>query len=351
LRTEVHRAPLDPLLPEWDELFRADPAATPFSSPGWARVWWPHWAGAAEPWIVTVREGDRLVGLAPLVAARRGPFRVLAELGRPPSNYWCVLADPAVRPAVDSAVSAEIRARAGDWHALLIGGLPPGSGFEQALRDAGLRVRVRRPTPYPGIELPGSFDDYLATISRKRRKDLRRHLRQLDDGRVELRVVTEPAELRPAIDRWQDIRVRWWSSRGKAMDPEHASTRFRDFMRDLVVALVPAGLAEVWELRHEGDVVGVEVNLTDDRSYYSWMGAYEPAVSRLGLGKLAIAESIRRSIAVGRTYYDLMVGDEEYKYEYGATDRHCRWMMIGNSRPASRAATAAGAVADRLRRL
>ena len=135
------------------------------------------------------------------------------------------------------------------------------------------------------------------------------------------------------------------------MDPEHASPRFRDFMQDLVGELVPQGLAQVWEFRHDGEVVGIEVNLMDATRYYSWMGAYEPDVAHLGLGKLAIGESIRESIAAGRSYYDLMVGDEEYKYWYGATDRYCRWMMVGSGRPASRAALAAGALADRVRRL
>jgi CelD/BcsL family acetyltransferase involved in cellulose biosynthesis len=114
---------------------------------------------------------------------------------------------------------------------------------------------------------------------------------------------------------------------------------------------VPLGLAQVWEFQHDGEVVGVEVNLMDARRYYSWMGAYAPEAAHLGLGKLAIGESIRASIAAGRSYYDMMVGDEEYKYWYGATDRYCRWMMAGNGRPASRAALAAGAVADRARRL
>jgi CelD/BcsL family acetyltransferase involved in cellulose biosynthesis len=351
VRADIHRTALDPLLPEWDELFRADPDATPFSSAGWARSWWPHWAGTADPWIVTVRDGGRLVGVAPLVLARRGPFRTLAELGRPPSNYWSVLAVPAARAAVTASVAAEIRSRSDEWDALLLGGLPQGSAFEQALREAGLRVRARRPTPYPGIELPDSFERYLENLPRKRRKDLRRHMRRLDDGRVTLRSVSEPAELRAAIDRWQEIRVRWWQSRTKAMDPEHASPRFRDFMRDLVSELVPDGLAQVWEFRQDGEVVGVEVNLMDATRYYSWMGAYDPAVAQLGLGKLAIGESIRESIAAGRTYYDLMVGDEDYKYWYGATDRYCRWMMVGNGRPASRAALAVGAVADRLRRV
>jgi len=199
--------------------------------------------------------------------------------------------------------------------------------------------------------LPDSFEEYLAGLPRKRRKDLRRHMRRLEDGRLELRDVTDPGDLRVAMDRWQDIRVRWWQHRGKRMDPEHASTRFRDFMREVVQLMVPRGLAQVWELRHDGEVAGVEVNLTDRRAYYSWMGAYDPAVSHLGLGKLAIGESIRQSIEAGREYYDLMVGDEDYKYWYGATDRHCRWTMAGSGRPLSRIALTAGAVADRVRRV
>jgi CelD/BcsL family acetyltransferase involved in cellulose biosynthesis len=338
-------------VPEWQDLFAADDQATPFSSAEWARAWWPHWAGAGAPFIVTVRDGDRLVGLAPLVLARRGPFRALTELGRPPGNYWDMLSEPRTRAAVGAHAMREVQAHSSTWHALLLGGVRAGSATERAVLASGLRLRRRPSTPYPGIELPGTFAEYLAGLPRKRRKDLRRHMRRLEDGRLALRDIKEPTELRVAIDRWQEIRVRWWQHRDKDIDPEHASTRFRDFMRDLVALMVPRGLAQVWELSHDGEVVGVEVNLVDSRTYYSWMGAYDPAVSHLGLGKLAIGESIRQSIAAGREYYDLMVGDEDYKYWYGATDRHCRWTMAGSRRPLSRIALAAGAVADRARRV
>ena len=347
----MHRGPLAELLPEWERLFAADDEATPFSSAEWARAWWPHWAGGGGAFLVTVRDAGRLVGLAPLVLGRRGPFRILAELGRPPGNYWDVLAEPAARSQAGAEVMRALSGHRSEWHALLLGGVRHGSATERAVLSGGLRVRRRRPTPYPGIELPETFDEYLATLPRKRRKDLRRHLRRLEDGQIEIRHVREPEDVRAAMDRWQDIRVRWWRHRGKRMDPEHASPRFLRFMSDAMVNMVPRGLAEVWELHHDGAVVGVEVNLADRRRYYSWMGAYDPAASHLGLGKLAIGESIRTSIEAGREYYDLMVGDEDYKYWYGATDRHCRWTMAGSGRPVSRLALAAGAAADRVRRV
>jgi hypothetical protein len=38
-------------------------------------------------------------------------------------------------------------------------------------------------------------------------------------------------------------------------------------MLDAVRRLVPAGLALVWELRHEDEIAGVYVNFMDERSF------------------------------------------------------------------------------------
>ena len=345
LEIELHDEGIESLLPDWGRLFEADPEATPFTSPGWARAWWPHWAGSSRPWIVTVRDVGRLVGLAPLVLRSRGPFRVLAPLGRPPGNYWDVLADPDLRTDVASAVAEGIAGRSSEWDAVMLSALPQGAPIERALVAEGFGVRRRPPVPYPEIELPASFDDYLAGLPRKRRKDLRRHLRRLDNGELQCHEVREADELRRSIDRWQELRVKWWKQRSKEMNAEHGSERFRAFMHDLVQQLVPASLATVWEFRREGEVVGVEINLVDERRFYAWLDGYDPEVAHLGLGKIAVGEGIRTSIAAGRAHYDFMVGAEAYKYWFGAHDRHCSWLMFTSNGWRSRAASVAGAAA------
>ena len=211
-------------------------------------------------------------------------------------------------------------------------------------------MQQRGTATYPRIELPGSFDEYLAMLPRKRSKDLRRHLRRLDDGELEIQQVTEPAAIGAAIDRWHALKLNWWEAKEDGeIHAGQRDPRFVRFIRDLMVLMIPAGLGEVWELRHSGEVVGVEVSLLDRRTFYSWQGGYDLAVARLGPGKVAISEGIRLAIAAGRRYYDLMRGADRYKYSYGSRDRESHALLVGNGRLKSRAALLAVGPLERLR--
>ena len=239
--------------------------------------------------------------------------------------------------------------RAGGWDVALLRYLPPDGGLGEALDAAGVRVGVRRPVPAPAIELPASFDDYLATLSSSRRQNLRRHLRRLDGGEVELRSLERPEELAAALDRWQRFREAQWTAQEKEIDPEHLSGRFRAFVEDAVEGLLPAGQAMVWEFLREGEVVGVYVNFCDDRAYHWYLGGFAPEVASLGLGKIAIGHGIRTSIQAGRRRYDFGRGAEPYKYWYGAEDRQLDGLVAGTGGVRSRAALAAARAAARRR--
>jgi hypothetical protein len=68
--------------------------------------------------------------------------------------------------------------------------------------------------------------------------------------------------------------------------------------------------------------------------------AFDPDCTRLGLGKIAIAASIRGSVAAGRRLYDFTRG-AAYKYWYGAVDRPLPSVVIGHPAVRSRFALAA----------
>ncbi len=351
MRVDLHaRAELDALAPDWEALFAADPDATPSLAPAFGDAWLRHWAAhEVEPWVLAARDGEELVGLAALVLRRRGPLRTLLPLGHWVGNWWDVLTLPARRTEAAHALAAGLADRRADWDALLVDTLVPGSPLGPALRAAGLRAHRRGTRPYPGMDLPPTFDAYLASLPRKRRVKLRRHLRRLDEGELELVAVEAPADLTAAVARWQEVRSRWWSERGKDLSPDHARPAFAAFLEAMLQRLVPAGRAVVWELRREGEPLGVTIDLRDARTHLCWLSAFEPAAASLSPGQVVIGESIRRAVATGRERYDFMLGDEPYKYWFGAVDLDVPRLLVHSRTPRSALTRVAVAAAGRAR--
>jgi CelD/BcsL family acetyltransferase involved in cellulose biosynthesis len=349
LRVHLDQTPFDGLADDWDELFRGDRSATPFMAYEWARAWWRHYGAGAKAVVVTVRDGDALVGLAPLVIRRRGPIRQLSPLGKEPADYWDVLARDAVRAAVTELVVRELVRIDGEWDVLHLTGLPEASGTTAVVDRLLPRREPRPPFRCPGIELPESWDGFLASLPSKRRTDLRRRLRRLDEGELELRTPSGPDAIRGAIARWHEMRERQWAALDKELDPSHRAPVFRDFLAEMAVALVPVGLARVTEVYHAAEPAGVFVTMEDANTVYWYLGAFEPRLRSLAIGKMATAAAIRASIESGRRYFDFTVGDEAYKYDFGAVDRLMPYIVGGTDRLRSRAALVAIRARRRLR--
>ena len=334
MKAAAHDGPLD-----LGALHAASPHATPFTHPAWSRAWWRYFAGSATPLTIAVHDGADLVGAAELALTRRGPLRVLTMVGIEPGDYWDVLARPDHRAEACRAVGAEIRRQARRWDACLLKLLPPDSPLPGALP---LRVAPRPAIPSPAITLGGDFAAYLKTLPSSRRQNLKRHLKRLDSGEVTLH---ERADATEALERWQGFRERQWEAAGKTINPEHLSGHFKAFIADVCAA----GVGRVWEFEHDGRIVGTYVNVSDDAAFYWYLGGFDPAVTSLGLGKIAIGAGIRESAERGRERYDFTRGDEAYKYWYGAQDRYLPALVAGHDGLVSRAVLAGARAAIRRR--
>jgi CelD/BcsL family acetyltransferase involved in cellulose biosynthesis len=336
----VTSADVDSVWHDWERLFGVDELATPFNSPGWGRAWLEHWSPSAEPWLMRVRDGDRVAGIAPLALRRDLPARLVAMIGKDPGDYWDVIAAPEDRERVALSVGAELARLAPRWDAGILNCFPPGSGTLDRFASAGLRVSPRASVISPRIELPETFDAYLSALPSSHRQNLRRHLRRLDSGEVSLREISDGAEMSEVMQRWRTLRSLQWQVSGKQISASHEQDHFHRFMLDAVTRLVGVQLAVVWEFSWQERIVGVYVNFADDRSFYWYLGGFDPDCARLGLGKIAVGAAIRASIAAGRRVFDFTRGEDAYKYWYGATDRHLASVVIGHSGARSRVAVA-----------
>lgn len=339
----VHVALVDDLAglrSEWEPLFASDPTATPFASYEWLCAWCRYWPAGGRPWILAMYEGDRLVGIAPFLMRDRVGLRLLRGLGLSVGNYWDVIASPDDREKATTAIAEALRERSSEWDAFFMDKLPEESNTIEALRGAGLRVGPVTELASPRIELPDSFDDYLASVSSKRRKAIRRTLAPLDRGELTVRSAVTAAEVKLAVERWQFLKTKSWTKRNLAMDPEHRSRRFREFTTEALTEMVSTGQAIVWETLAGGEVITVMIGLLDEKAYYAWLVGFDPHFSELQPGHMTIAYGIRWSIERGLRYYDFMLGAESYKYHYAPEERFVVAATIGSGSLRSRAAIA-----------
>jgi CelD/BcsL family acetyltransferase involved in cellulose biosynthesis len=326
LQVEIHNGRVEDIFTEWAELYALDDRATPFQSPEWARAWWRHWGLASRPWTVIVRDAERVVGLAPrqLVLAAR-----VLRAGAEPGDYWDILARPEMRAQVEDAIFEALTRHSRSWDVAVLSRLLPSSSSPEGIKRAGLRPAYVSAMPCPGIPLPASLDEYFAMLPTQRRTNLRRHLRRLDEGLLEMRR-PPVAELPEALARWDALRKHQWAHRGKRLGRSHRDRRMAEFLAAVTTELVPQGRADVLEVLHDGKLVGSFVNFCDSRVFYNYLGGYEPTLAQLGIGKVVLADAIRASIAAGRSLVDLGRGAESYKYWYGARDRNSPMIVIGN---------------------
>lgn len=328
---------LQDALRDWERLHDADPDLTPFNSAAWGRTWLEHWDPDAEPWLMRVLLGDRVVGIAPFALQRRRGVRVLSMIGKEPGDYWDIIAAPPDRPAVVQAIAAELRRRSRAWDIAVVSCLPPGSNTVSGLSAGGVRLFRRPPIRSPAIRLPSSFEEYLRALPSRRRGNLRRHLNRLDRGEVSLREVVQPAQIPDLMSRWRELRSRQWRHTGRQLSPSHSEDRFHRFMVQAAVALLKPGYTSLWEVYAGERLAGIYLNFCDRRSFYWYLGGYEPDLAGLGVGKIVVAATIRASIEAKRERYDFTRGDDEYKYWYGAEDRLLDSVVLGHTGPNSQA--------------
>ncbi|MBN2470629.1 MAG: hypothetical protein JXN59_07905, partial [Anaerolineae bacterium] len=186
-------AALDALAAEWHALLERSAAANIYLTPEWLAAYWKQLGAGQELWLVTVRgAAGELVGIAPLALTWHSPvpLRALHWIGwrqiefigeAAAADHLDFIAAPGHEQAVVRAVLEKLHTRRLRWDALQFGGIPEGSASLDALRAFGGPWEAVSSQICPRIVSEGNWDDFFMTLSRGKRKEQRRYLRQLDD--------------------------------------------------------------------------------------------------------------------------------------------------------------------------
>jgi len=355
---------------EWNELLQHSAADTIFLTHQWQSIWWRH-LGDGTPMLIAFRdESGRLVGLAPLYGALTGEGEwALNTIGCVDvSDYLDIITRRGREQAVYAALLDLLDAPDAfdfTWDALDLCNVPQNSPTLELLGPMaaarGYQVTSQMQDVCPIVTLPGSWDDYLAGLASKDRRELRRKLRKANPhAGVEWYIVgsvgaTEGVGLalleqnglladsfgrpyppriiekvRPEHDLPAEmekfLHLMAFSHPDKA---EFLHAEHRAFIHAIAQAAWAAGWLELAFLTIEGEPAATALNFCyHDRTLLYNSGLDAARFLRLSPGIVLTAFLIRHSIQAGREVFDFMRGDEKYKYQLGGVDTTIHRLLI-----------------------
>ena len=318
-------AQLNELEGEWNILLQ-ESQATVFQSFEWISACWKYFHGRSTLHCLAFRSDGRLVGLAPLCRRRvRLFFRVctvLEFIGRPHGDYNDFIALPGYERAVVRAFVHHFASGEAHADALDLDEIPTTSPLKLYLAEEAQMAHldlVVQPGPVcPYIPLPASFEEFLAALGPNTRYNYRRKWSKLSDShKTAERFLHEPGEdLNGGITSFMRIHSDRWKGLGfpSVFDkPVHrsfiseVSHRFavRDWLRLYLLEVDGIDVAASLEFAHHGRIYMYNSNAS---------GA--PEVMKQSPGLLVKISAIRQGISEHMREYDMLRGEETYKYDH-----------------------------------
>ncbi len=317
----------------WNELVQASIADTPFSRYEYLCEWWKTLGGGewkhAELILVSARENDQLIGIAPLFIADYDGQRAIMLVGSIEISDYLDLIVRAEDHArfLSGLLDFLASSRADAWSALDWYNLPDTSPTLTALKaEAEKRgwthqEEIYRPTPR--IPLNGSFDAYLSRIDKKQRHEIRRKMRRAaESGRVQFHLLDSSADIESEINDFFNLMVQ---------DPNKEQFLHPAMREQMTVTIRNAFERDyLWLAYLEVDGKKAAASLNFDYKNKLW--GYNSGVGReqmeLSPGWVLLAHVIQWCCENGRSEFDFMRGDEEYKYRFGGVNSYVMRVKI-----------------------
>jgi CelD/BcsL family acetyltransferase involved in cellulose biosynthesis len=334
------------LAEEWRELFASSGCDNDFLSYEWMSAWWEQWGGAVSLFIVAIREpAGRLVAIAPFCvrASGRFPFsrRILGFLSfsKACCDHLDILVDPGFEAAAARSIAGVLMASRRDWTYFEFADADADSPrlieLRRVLKLSGLTELAAPASLCPFIQLPGSNLEFLASLSRSMRGNLRGYARRLEgSGPVEMRCVTAAEAIEDAFTdlvRLHGLRFKGLSHSSSFLDADLQALHKR-----ILVPMARAGRVRIYQLRVNGCTVAALYGFTAGRRFFHYQAGMDPAWLRDGVGAACIAGVIEHCISTGAVEYDFLRGNEEYKTYWTRTARQDCTYRLFDGRLASR---------------
>ena len=313
---------------DWESVLLECPADTLFLTPQWQQVWWDTFGDGRTMVGFSYHSsdgpaGDGVAAIAPL--AKSGG--TVSFIG---SQDTCDYNDFAIKPGYEPGFYQALLdcMEEKDCRLLRLDSLredsPTLEHLPELARGRGYTVEVEQEDVTSGMDLPGTWDEYLALLNKKDRHELRRKLRRMD-SQTDWRwySVTEPAQVAERLGEFISLMRRSRADKDEFMTPERET-----FFQNITQRMAELDQLKLYFLEMDGVTVATSLCFDYRGSRLLYNSGYDPDYAYYSVGLLLNAMCLKDAIGLGLTYFDFLRGPEPYKAHLGGQQRSLYQMVV-----------------------
>ena len=326
---------------DWDELVDEWGLDRLFLSHTWFRTWWESFGNSNQLHVVTVRAGGRLVAAAPMMRTRARIYGLKADTLQAIYNPHTPRFDFIVanqEPHLYAAIWTELMAE-NSCDLILLTQIAQPSRTVQSIQtlaadDGWLAGEWIAPVS-PFIRLGCDYETFFSSLGAGCRFNLtKRYQRLRRIGPVDVEVISDRNQVDDAmLDGLRIEAAAWKGENGTAIisDPNVTEfyTRFAGRQADL-------GQLRLTFLRVAGRRIAFSYGLENRNKLYAVKIGYDPQYHGYSPGNMLLNLIVKDACARGIEEYDLLGGDDDWKFEWTKKTREHRWLFLFRNRLRSR---------------
>jgi CelD/BcsL family acetyltransferase involved in cellulose biosynthesis len=327
---------------EWDALIARAPNGDLFGTFDWIEPWWVHFSTKGEaPAIITVREGDRLVGALPLVRSAGSFPRTL----RSPFNFYSgrtdLYADPE-HPHATRAILDHLTVLADSWDVVRLDWVSEASPFYLHLAHAdlgGLAVHATKTSASPYLNLT-HWDSFTAYYQRRfssetRRRDRNSLKEAAEKPGFRLETITDRHHLRDALETAMGVEILGW--KGGERSSMKQDPRVHSFVHEVSERLALRGCTALTLMHVNGRPVAFVLGFLHRDTYFYYKTSFDPAYTEIRPGRIVTNRALEEAFSHKLSRFDFLGADDDYKLRFTESTRAHATIFLYHSGARSRA--------------
>lgn len=326
---------------QWDELASLS-EATIFQTFIWNKTWWKHFGTNKKLCIITLYDEDSLAGIFPsfidtIEYSGRKLYSSLRLLGtsvsqpkgedlkglKAYSDYMDIIVQPGYEKIFASRLADFFINNSLNIHEIVLEEVPAESAvcsfLLPRLEQKGISYTEKKQSVCPVAKLENSWEEYLKTMSKRRRNHVRKFIRKVYDPEIkifDLERADTADQVSSAFEKLVTLHQNHWNSLG--YPGVFAEKRYHNFLKEAISLLFEEGCTwiNIISSTKKKQIAAIDLLFVYKDKLYLLQRAYDSAsdVHEESPGTVLLYNTIQEGVEKNYKFFDFLRGEDKYKY-------------------------------------